>query len=49
MQNKTQVQEILTAHGLDFRIEKAPMFALNSEGEQVPSLTMVLSTAKPIR
>ena len=37
MQNKTQVQEILTAHGLDFRIEKAPMFALNSEGVQVPS------------
>lgn len=29
--------EILTAHGLDFRIEKAPMFALNAAGEQVAS------------
>jgi len=34
---KTQVAEILTAHGLDFRIEKAPMVALNSKGEQVGS------------
>lgn len=32
-----KVQEILTAHGLDFRIEKAPMFALSRDGKQVPS------------
>lgn len=32
-----KVQEILTAHGLDFRIEKAPMFALSKDGNQVPS------------
>ena len=37
MNKKEQVQEILTANGLDFRIEKAPMFALNKEGVQVPS------------
>jgi hypothetical protein len=30
-------QEILTTYGLDFRIEKAPMFAMNAAGEQVPS------------
>jgi hypothetical protein len=30
-------QEILTTYGLDFRIEKAPMFAQNAEGEMVPS------------
>lgn len=32
-----KVNEILTANGLDFRIEKAPLFAINSLGEQVPS------------
>lgn len=37
MENQTKVNEILTAHGLDFSIEKAPMFALNKAGEQVPS------------
>ena len=30
-------QEILTTYGLDFRIEKAPMFAKNAQGEMVPS------------
>ncbi len=30
-------QEILSTYGLDFRIEKAPMFAINAAGEQVPS------------
>ncbi len=30
-------QEILSTYGLDFRIEKAPMFAMNAAGEQVPS------------
>jgi phage/plasmid-like protein (TIGR03299 family) len=34
---KNKVNEILTANGLDFRIEKAPMFAMNLKGEQVPS------------
>lgn len=34
---KNQTNEILTANGLDFRIEKAPLFALNREGVQVPS------------
>lgn len=37
MQNTTQVQEILEANGLDFTIEKAPMVAINTEGEQVKS------------
>src|SRR5260221_14667773 len=37
MNKNPKVQEILTAHGLDFRIEKAPMFALNLKGEQVKS------------
>ncbi len=32
-----QVNELLTAHGLDFSIEKAKMFAINKAGEQVPS------------
>lgn len=30
-------ENILTTYGLDFRIEKAPMVAINSMGEQVPS------------
>lgn len=34
---KEQVKQILVENGLDFRIEKAPMFALNTKGEQVPS------------
>lgn len=34
---KTQTQDILTKHGLDFTIEKAPMVAINKLGEQVPS------------
>jgi len=34
---KTQTQDILTAHGLDFTIEKAPMVAIDKEGNQVPS------------
>jgi hypothetical protein len=34
---KTKVNEILTKHGLDFRIEKAPMVCLNTKGEQVVS------------
>jgi hypothetical protein len=34
---KTKTQEILSANGLDFRIEKAPMFAKNRLGEEVPS------------
>lgn len=34
---KEKVNEILTANGLDFRIEKAPLYAINSLGEQVPS------------
>jgi phage/plasmid-like protein (TIGR03299 family) len=34
---KTQVSEILTANGLDFRIEKAPMYAKNAAGIEVPS------------
>lgn len=36
-QISNQTNEILIANGLDFRIEKAPMFALNKEGVQVPS------------
>jgi hypothetical protein len=32
-----KTQEILSTYGLDFRIEKAPMFAMNAAGEQVPS------------
>ena len=34
---KTRVNEILVNNGLDFSIEKAPLFALNSQGVQVPS------------
>jgi hypothetical protein len=34
---KEQTDEILTAHGLDFTIEKAPMVALNKAGEQIMS------------
>ena len=34
---KDRTQEILVANGLDFRIEKAPMFAKNRLGEEVPS------------
>jgi hypothetical protein len=34
---KTQTQEILTAHGLDFTIEKAPMVAIDRMGNQVAS------------
>ena len=34
---KTQTQEILTAHGLDFTIEKAPMVAIDKLGNQVTS------------
>lgn len=32
-----KTQEILTAHGLDFTIEKAPMVAINKDGKQVES------------
>lgn len=35
MNYDNQVREILSAHGLDFRIEKAPLVALNEKGEQV--------------
>jgi len=35
MNYDNQVKEILSAHGLDFRIEKAPLIALNESGEQV--------------
>jgi len=35
MNYENQVQEILSSHGLDFRIEKAPLVALNEKGEQV--------------
>jgi hypothetical protein len=35
MNYDNQVKEILSAHGLDFRIEKAPLIALNENGEQV--------------
>jgi phage/plasmid-like protein (TIGR03299 family) len=34
---KAKVNEILVANGLDFTIEKAPLYALNSQGIQVPS------------
>lgn len=34
---KTQTQEILSAHGLDFTIEKAPMVAIDKQGNQVAS------------
>jgi hypothetical protein len=35
MSIETKVKEILSAHGLDFTIEKAPLVAMNSEGEQM--------------
>lgn len=35
MNYESKVSEILTSHGLDFRIEKAPLIALNEQGEQV--------------
>ena len=35
MSYNDKVNEILTAHGLDFTIEKAPLVAMNSEGEQM--------------
>lgn len=35
MNYDNQVKEILSTHGLDFRIEKAPLIALNEIGEQV--------------
>ena len=34
---KTKVQEILVANGLDFRIEKAPLVAINASGEHFES------------
>jgi len=34
---KARVNEILVANGLDFTIEKAPLFAMNKQGEQVKS------------
>ncbi len=37
MNTQNRVQEILVANGLDFAIEKAPMFALDSNGNQVAS------------
>ncbi len=37
MSNSARVQEILSANDLDFRIEKAPLFAINKLGEQVAS------------
>jgi hypothetical protein len=35
MSYESKVKEILTAHGLDFTIEKAPLVAINSEGENM--------------
>lgn len=35
MNYDNQVKEILSTYGLDFRIEKAPLIALNESGEQV--------------
>jgi hypothetical protein len=35
MSYESKVNEILTAHGLDFTIEKAPLVAMNSEGKQM--------------
>lgn len=37
MDNQNRVQEILSAYGLDFRIEKAPMVAINALNETVKS------------
>jgi len=37
METKAKVNEILTTHGLDFRIEKAPLFARTKDGVDVPS------------
>jgi len=37
MSNSVRVNEILKANGLDFTIEKAPLFAMNKQGEQVKS------------
>lgn len=47
METKNQkVNEILTAHGLDFTIEKAPMFALNAKNEKVESSYFGLINSK---
>jgi len=46
MDIKHQTQEILKSHGLDFTIEKAPMFALDKEGNQVPSRYFGLINSK---
>lgn len=35
MENKKQVSEILTKHGLDFKIEKIPLSGIDSKGNQV--------------
>ena len=37
MNTKDRVQEILVANGLNFAIEKAPLFAMDKNGNQVPS------------
>lgn len=37
MNTQNKVSEILMANGLDFTIEKAPMFAMDKNGNQVPS------------
>lgn len=37
METKNKVNEILTSNGLDFRIEKAPLFARTKDGVEVPS------------
>lgn len=37
MNTQEKVNQILVANGLDFAIEKAPMFAMDKNGNQVPS------------
>lgn len=45
-QTNTKVNEILVANGLDFSIEKAPMFAMDKNGNQVPSQYFGLINSK---
>ena len=35
MSYEQQVKKILSTHGLDFRIEKAPLLAMNENGEHM--------------
>lgn len=50
MTNETKVNEILAAHGLDFHIEKAPLIAMDSEGNSLitPYFGLINTSTKEV-